>query len=184
MISKPEWRTYLDHVSKGLVGSRAEVDVMSLKLGSQVQAHRIRLLGITYDPKNDLLEVALEGLDHLISKPIELYVEEGHTGLESLSVLDGDGNRQIIRLDTPINMKGLDSLTNVITPAVGAAGTAAGVGMLVGAELDKQTDPEPIADPLQAAAEIEREEEQRGEVKPVKVIPEPGDVAVPTEPTT
>jgi uncharacterized protein DUF5335 len=49
-----------------------------------------------------LLEVALEGLDHLISKPIELYVEEGHAGLESLSVLDGEGNRQIIRLKQPL----------------------------------------------------------------------------------
>src|SRR5215212_5063528 len=137
MVSKSEWRTYLDHVSKGLVDSRAEVDVMSLKLGSQVQAQLIRLLGITYDPKNDLLEVALEGLDHLIPKPLELYVEEGHTGLESLSVLDGDGNRQIIRLDTAINLRGLDAPSNEITPAVGAAGTAAEEGMLVGAELDK-----------------------------------------------
>ena len=102
MISKPEWRPYLDQVSKDLVGRRAEIDVMSLKLGSQVQAQWVRLLGITYDPKNDLLEVALEGLDHLISKPIELYVEEGHAGLESLSVLDGEGNRQIIRLKQPL----------------------------------------------------------------------------------
>src|SRR3954469_7965082 len=133
MVSKSDWRSYLDQVSKDLVGRRAEIDVMSLKLGSQVQAQWVRLLGITYDPKNDLLEVALEGLDHLIPKPNELYVEEGHAGLESLSVSDGDGNRQIIRLDTPINLKGLDSPSNEITPAVGAAGTAAEEGMLVGA---------------------------------------------------
>ena len=34
---------------------------------------------------------------------------------------------------------------------------------------------------VQAATEIEREEEERGEVKPINVIPEPGDVAVPTD---
>jgi Family of unknown function (DUF5335) len=72
MISKPEWRSYLDQVSKDLVGRRAEIDVMSLKLGSQVRARWVRLLGITYDPKNDLLEVALDGFDHLIPKPLEL----------------------------------------------------------------------------------------------------------------
>ena len=38
MISKPDWRPYLDQVSKTLVGRRAEIDVLSLKLGSQVQA--------------------------------------------------------------------------------------------------------------------------------------------------
>jgi hypothetical protein len=34
---------------------------------------------------------------------------------------------------------------------------------------------------LQAAAEIEREEEERGEVKPLGIVPEPGDVAVPND---
>jgi len=69
---------------------------------------------------------------------------------------------------------------NQIAPG---AGTPAEVGIRVGAELDKQ-DPEPIADPLRAAEEIEREEKKRGEVKPINVIAEPGDVAVPIEPET
>jgi hypothetical protein len=67
-----------------------------------------------------------------------------------------------------------------IDPALGAAGTAAEVGILRSVGGEKDAGPEPIADPLQAAAEIEREEEERGEVKPVNVIPEPGDVTVPT----
>ena len=71
---------------------------MSLKLGSQVQAEWVPLIGISYDPKDDVLEIALEGLDHLITNPTELYVDEGHTGFESLSVLDGDSNRHILRL--------------------------------------------------------------------------------------
>src|SRR4051794_6371568 len=43
------------------------------------------------------------------------------------------------------------------------------VGRLIGAEGKEEADPEPIADPLRAAEEIEREEEKRGEVKPVDV---------------
>ena len=65
-------------------------------------------------------------------------------------------------------------------PELGAAGTAAEAGILKGVEGETEAGPEPIADPLQAAAEIEREEEERGEVKTVNVIPEPGDVTVPT----
>jgi hypothetical protein len=102
MIDRADWRSYLDEVSKGLAGRRAEVEIMSLRLGSQIQAEWIRLIGITYDPKDDVLEVALEGLDHLIRRPAELHVQEGRTGLESLSVLDGDGNRQIVRLRQPV----------------------------------------------------------------------------------
>jgi hypothetical protein len=65
-----------------------------------------------------------------------------------------------------------------IDPALGAAGTAAEVGILRSVGGEKDAGPEPIADPLQAAAEIEREEEERGEVKPLGIVPEPGDVAV------
>jgi hypothetical protein len=68
-----------------------------------------------------------------------------------------------------------------INPELGATGTAAEVGILGGAEGEKEAGPEPIADPLQAAAEIEREEEERGEVKPISIVPEAGDVTVPTD---
>ena len=74
----------------------------------------------------------------------------------------------------------LDAPTNVIAPGLGAADTPAEAGVLAGAEGETKAEPEPIADPLEAAAEIEREEEQRGEVKPVSVTPEPGDVALPS----
>ena len=75
----------------------------------------------------------------------------------------------------------LDEPTNVIAPGLGAADTPAEAGVFAGAEAENEAKPEPIADPLEAAAEIEREEEERGEVKPVNVTPEPGDVALPTE---
>lgn len=98
MINKPEWQSYLDGITRNLTGVRAEVEVASLNLGDQIQAEWVPLIGITYDPKDDLIEVALEGLDHLIQKPVELDVDEGPEGLQSLSIIDGDRNRQIVRL--------------------------------------------------------------------------------------
>jgi len=75
----------------------------------------------------------------------------------------------------------LDAPNNTIAPGLGAADTAAEVGVLKGVEAENEAKPEPIADPLEAAAAIAREEEKRGEVKPVNVTPEPGDVALPSE---
>lgn len=54
-------------------------------------------------------------------------------------------------------------------------GHAAEAGILQGAD-ETEADPVPIADPLRAAGEIDREEEERGEVRPVGLTPEPGDV--------
>jgi hypothetical protein len=59
------------------------------------------LLGITYDPKDDIVEVALEGLDHLIPKPREIYVEDGAEGMMAFEIVDTDDERQIIKLRDP-----------------------------------------------------------------------------------
>jgi hypothetical protein len=101
-LDKPLWRPYFDSVSKALTGKRAEIEVASLKLGDQVEAEWLPLLGIAYDPKDDLIEVALEGLDHLIRKPREVWIEGKGLDLSAIEVVDDDGVRQIITLRDPL----------------------------------------------------------------------------------
>ena len=101
-LEKSQWRTYFDRMSKALVGKRAEIEVASLKLGDQIQAEWLPLLGISYDPKDDIIEIALEGVDHLIPKPREVYVEENGLKLSSLEVIDAEGTHQIIVLKDPM----------------------------------------------------------------------------------
>jgi len=101
-IRKSDWKTYADRVTRGLVGKQAEIEVDSLRLGAQIEAEWIALLGIAYDPRDDIFEVALDGLDHLISQPTEIYAEEGVYGLSLLAVVDADGNRHLIRFRDPL----------------------------------------------------------------------------------
>jgi hypothetical protein len=101
-LDKARWRAFADLVSKGLVGMRTEIEVASLDLGDQIQAEWLPFLGLVYDPKNDIFEVALEGLDHIIAKPQEVYVDSGATGLISVEIVDADGARHIIKLNEPL----------------------------------------------------------------------------------
>jgi Family of unknown function (DUF5335) len=101
-IEQREWQTFFDTTSKGLLGMRAEIEVASLALGDQIEAEWLPLLGIAYDPKDDVLEIALDGLDHLIHKPRELYADSGAGGLLSFEVIDADGVAQIIMLREPL----------------------------------------------------------------------------------
>jgi hypothetical protein len=101
-LEKPAWHPYFDNVSKILDGKRAEVEVASLNIGSQIQAEWLPLLGIVYDQKDDLIEVVLEGLDHLIYKPKEVFVDQESVMLTSLEVVDEDDVHQIIRLRDPL----------------------------------------------------------------------------------
>jgi hypothetical protein len=59
-------------------------------------------LGIVYDRKNDIVEVALDGLDHMIHEPREIYVDVDGKGLLSLEIVDAEGARQVVRLMDPL----------------------------------------------------------------------------------
>jgi hypothetical protein len=101
-LEKTKWRRFFDWMSKGLVGKRAEIEIASLALGDQIEAEWLPLLGITFDPKNDILEIALDGLDHLISRPREIYIDDSAGVLSSLEVIDSDGISQIVQLREPL----------------------------------------------------------------------------------
>jgi hypothetical protein len=97
-LKKTEWRTFLDRISKALEAKQAEIEVVSLALGDQVQAKWLPLFGLVYDSNDDVVEVALEGLDHMIRKPREIYVDDWVGGLTSLEIIDADGVKQIVKL--------------------------------------------------------------------------------------
>lgn len=101
-LDQKEWRGFFDRLSKSLEGKQAEIDVMSLELGDQIQTKWAPLLGIVYDPKGDMLEVALDELDHMISHPREIFFETGPGGLVSLEVKDAEGAKQLILLKDPL----------------------------------------------------------------------------------
>ena len=71
-LEKSQWSVYFDLISKALTGKRAEIEGASLKLGDQIEAEWLPLFGISYDPKDDAIALALEGHNHLIYKPREI----------------------------------------------------------------------------------------------------------------
>src|SRR5262249_11040226 len=103
-LEKKQWRTFFDRVSTTLEGKEAEIEIASLRLGDQVEAEWLPLLGIAYDPNDDIVEVALEGLDHLIPKPRDIYVEDAPGGLVALEIVDADDVRQIVKLRDPLTL--------------------------------------------------------------------------------
>jgi hypothetical protein len=105
-LEKSSWQPYLDKLSKTLVGKQAEIEVDALDIGAQIEAEWVPLLGIAYDPKDDLVEILLEGLDHLINNPGDIWVDQGPTGLASMEIVGTDGVKQIIRFRDPLLLPG------------------------------------------------------------------------------
>jgi hypothetical protein len=89
-------------MSRPLLGKRAEIEVASLDLGDQVVDEWLPMIGITYDSQDDLVDVALDRLNHFIRQPKEIMVDEAADGLAGVAVVDGEGARHLVRLKEPL----------------------------------------------------------------------------------
>lgn len=101
-LEKQQRQAYFERVSRELGTTEAQLEVAGTQLGAQQGSDWVRLMGLTYDPRTDSMEVSLEALDHLIQHPQEIYVDDGAEGLQSVEIIDADNNKQIIRLRQPL----------------------------------------------------------------------------------
>lgn len=100
-ISKRQWQKYFDSFSlkylKDEQPEYIEIQLLSEDIGAQHEINWTPLKGITYDPKSDILEIQIDKLDHLISHPREIYVNEEEGGwLTGMMVVRRDGEKSII----------------------------------------------------------------------------------------
>jgi hypothetical protein len=102
-IEKQDWHAFCEGITKALIGKQVEVEADALSIGAQIDVEWLPLLGIVYDHKDNIFEVALGGgVDHLVPKPRELYVDDGPGGMVLLEIVDEDGIQQIIRMRDPL----------------------------------------------------------------------------------
>lgn len=100
-LNKADWNEVFARATELLVGRRAEVQVLDPILGSQIEADWLPLLGITYDPEDDMIEIALEGLEHMVNKPSTVYIDHSSGALISFQIIDADGVQRIILMRDP-----------------------------------------------------------------------------------
>lgn len=109
-LERDQWQDYFARISKRLLGMRAEIEVAALNIGDQLAANWVPMLSIVYNTKDDALEIALEGLNHKILAPREVYVDENPAGLGSFEVVDADNVRHIVQLREPLMLPPLSAV--------------------------------------------------------------------------
>jgi hypothetical protein len=102
VVDKSRWQAAAELLSRSIRGQPARLEVASLDFGDQVEAEWAPLLGVSYDPKDDVFEIQLEGVDHLVSHPRMFAVRERAGLADSLAVIDGAGAEHIVQLRQPI----------------------------------------------------------------------------------
>ena len=103
-VSNGEWTTLFDRFTRQYLRDdlpeTVTIEVVSPEVGDQFSAHNARLVGVTYDPKSHALEVALAGNDHLVFRPVDIWVTENEADgfLETIDVVRADGTKEIVHL--------------------------------------------------------------------------------------
>lgn len=99
-LEKERWHDYFDNFSRVMDTVPATLEVVAETIGDQVEAESKTLKGITYDPKDDVLELQLgDELDHLIQGPKEISITEDDNGFSAMEAIDNNGAKHILTLN-------------------------------------------------------------------------------------
>ncbi len=101
-LPNAEWKRYFDQMARLSRGKQVYIEASGLRIGNQLASDWLPLLGITYDPRSDLLSVATDSLNHMIRHPSQIQVQYETDGLHNVEVTDALGDHQIIRLREPL----------------------------------------------------------------------------------
>jgi hypothetical protein len=101
-LQRDEWQSYFDRVSQLLGDQRVEVATATLNLGPEDNIVWAKLHGMVYNAEDDVFEVAAGDIDHVISHPTRIYIDDADTALRTVEVVDEEGNHQIVTLREPM----------------------------------------------------------------------------------
>lgn len=97
-LESAEWQRYFDEVAKHLPSMRVGVSILGEDIGVQPETENSALLGMSYDPKDGVFEVATAHISHRVAQPKEIYVREEGGTLSSVEVIAQDDTKQIVEL--------------------------------------------------------------------------------------
>lgn len=101
-LEESEYETYLDTLSRGLKDSSAEIEVMAVGIMDKQQTGWIPFYGISYDPREKIISISSEYIDHHIKRPREVRLHAGDKGVDSIEITGGDGYNHLLKLKQPI----------------------------------------------------------------------------------
>ncbi|OWW04523.1 hypothetical protein ATY81_00570 [Rhizobium sp. R72] len=96
VLVKSEWEVFFLQLHKQVEGKEMRIEVMGPTIGDQVLVDSAHLLGATYEPKQESLEILTNGMTHVVDKPQKISVEENEGEIFAIDVIDGAERHQLM----------------------------------------------------------------------------------------
>jgi hypothetical protein len=97
-LEHSQWKDYFDTFSKKHKSAIVNLEISGAEIGDQTEIRWQPLKGMSHDPKKDLLTIYTEDIDHTITKAKDIFIEERAGFPETIEIIDGDNNKQILKL--------------------------------------------------------------------------------------
>lgn len=101
-LSDSQWQDYFERISRAAMDKPVEVEVAGPRGGRHVEMRWLPLIGVTYDHKDDIIDIATDPLTDIIENPREVLLDMQDDGLHGMEVVDAEGNHEIIKLKEPL----------------------------------------------------------------------------------
>lgn len=108
-VIEPEmWQPYFNFFSKYAQGRHLEVEFASPDFGDQVPQEWTLMGGLSYSPREDILYIHTDTIEHAISSPRIIAVNEYDPArVEFISIKDAEGDVQVLRFRQPQMLRGI-----------------------------------------------------------------------------
>lgn len=103
-IPRNEWETFFHDFTRAhlrdSIPETVTAEVLSPRLGDQTAINNARLLGLTFDARSKTFDVLLNGADHLIFRPVEIWIVEDEPNgfVSTIEFVRSDGVKEILHL--------------------------------------------------------------------------------------
>ncbi len=97
ILERDEWKRELEEIWKKMEDKSVLIEVEGLHLGDQIEAEHVELKGLSYDPKDDVVQIWVGPLDHMIHHPQKLMLAVEHGYLVAIDITDAEGNQHLVK---------------------------------------------------------------------------------------
>ena len=101
-IPAQHWPEFFDRVSASLQGKQIDIEIDAPDIGAQVEARKLSLNGLSYDPRDDVVAIDTEAIEHLVSAPRQIYITGDEDAVDSLEITVANGGKHIINFSEPL----------------------------------------------------------------------------------
>jgi hypothetical protein len=106
-LTREEWREFFDTMTRNYEGAEVTIEVLSKDFGDLVEAEKLPLAYLEYDPKDDQFSIGVGGRDgrypvvlrHAIDRPQKILADTLQQGtVRAFDVFDAEGGQTIVAL--------------------------------------------------------------------------------------